>query len=127
MSTPTGSVSIAGPSNDTSAVGQRPNQGEDDLLPDLIMNGAEDIAKNLSMDTMVVGVAGRQRVCKIYVRSGTSKGGKTSQSYDPAKDMPNSPIPIIPTTEERQGRSGTLEFLVVGLVLAQEPRTISSR
>ena len=97
-----------------------------DLLPDLIMNGAADIAKNLSMDTMVVGVAGRQRVSKIYVRSGTSKGGKTRQSYDPVKDMPNSLMPIIPTTKERQGRSGTLEFLVVRLVLAQEPRKYST-
>jgi hypothetical protein len=28
-----------------------------------------------------------------------------SQSYDPANDLPTSPIPIIPTTAEREGRS----------------------
>ena len=78
------------------------------------------------MDKTVVRVAGRERSCKIYIRSGISKGGKTSQSYDPANDLPNPPIPIIPTTAEREGRAGTLEFLVVGLMSAQEPKKYST-
>jgi hypothetical protein len=79
-----------------------------------------------SCDHQVEQLMGRERSCKIYIRSGTSKGGKISQSYDPANDLPTSPIPIIPTTVEREGRSGTLEFLVVVLVLAQEPKKSST-
>jgi hypothetical protein len=124
MSTPTGSASLAGNLGDE--VGRRLNQEQDDLPADLVMNGSDDIAMNANLDKMVVGVSGRTRCCKIYVRLGSSKGGKTSQSYDTAKDLPKTSISLLPTNEEMEGRPETKQFLVVGIVLAEEPKRFST-
>ena len=53
-------------------------------------------------------------------------GTRWREVYDPANELPNPPIPNIPTTAEREGRPGILEFLVVGLVLGQEPKKYST-
>ena len=46
------------------------------------------------------------------------KGGKTVKKYNVALDVPEQPIPLLPTEAERVGRAGTQEYTVVGIVLA---------
>ena len=37
------------------------------------------------------------------------------------------PIPLLPTEEEHVGRAGTQEYLVVGIVLAENPNKYSTK
>lgn len=62
---------------------------------------------------------GRQRFQKIYVRK-SGAGGKTTALYKPEEDAPaaNNLVSILPTKEKIESRAETMEFLVVGLVLA---------
>ncbi|KAF4301218.1 hypothetical protein GTA08_BOTSDO07289 [Botryosphaeria dothidea] len=80
-----------------------------------------DMAQNESLDKMTVGVAGRMPFQKIYVRA--ANGKKSTTRYNPEEDAPSpeQTVSILPTTEEKVGRPNTMEFLVVGLVLASDP------
>ena len=106
-------------------LGQGPN--EDNLHVDVVMDGQKDIATSMTFEKIVVGFPGRNRFQRIYVRkSGTGTGGKTTTSYKPAEDAPTEPISILPTKEEIESRAGTMEFLVVGIVLAEDPGKYST-
>jgi hypothetical protein len=100
--------------------GQRPN--EDTTQLDIVTDGSKDVAISELLDKIIVGVPGRRRVEKIYVRT-SAGGGKTTLSYDPKTDAPadETPLSILATKEEIESRIGTMEFLVVGLVLAKDP------
>lgn len=85
-----------------------------------------DIAQNEFLDGIKVGVPGRMHFQKIYVR--TPHGKKSTTTYDPTVDAPkDETLSILPTTEEKQGRPETSQFLVVGLVLASEPSKYSTK
>ncbi len=106
--------------------GQRPN--EDVPHVDVVTDAQNDIAKTELLERITVGVAGRQRFQKIFVRkSGSGAGGKTNLSYKPADDAPDRPLSILPTREELESRAETIEFLVVGLVLAANPSQYSTK
>jgi len=106
--------------------GQRPN--EDVPHFDVVTDGQADIAKSQLLERIVVGVPGRQRFQKIYVRKSRA-GGKTTTSYQPKEDAPvaNNLVSILPTKEEIESRAETIEFLVVGLVLADNPFQYSTQ
>lgn len=72
------------------ATGQSPNEEF------LVMNAAKDIATSELLDRMVVGVLGRRRLQRIYIRTGPSEGGKTTIKYHPAEDSPDIPLSILP-------------------------------
>ena len=44
-----------------------------------------------------VEVIGRERAGKIYTRTGQHKGGATVKKYDVALNVPDQPIPLLPT------------------------------
>jgi hypothetical protein len=108
--------------------GQRPN--EDVPYVDVVTDAEHDIAKTELLDSITVGVPGRQRFQKIFIRkSGSGAGGKTTTQYKPAEDAPHADrtLSILPTKEEIESRAETLEFLVVGLVLAANPQQYSTK
>jgi hypothetical protein len=94
---------------------------------ELVQNPEADVAQNEYLDAIKVGVAGRFRFQKIYVR--TPNGKKSTAKYNPEDDAPPAgrTLSILPTTEEKEGRSDTTLFLVVGLVLASSPFQYSNR
>ena len=105
---------------------QRPS--EDVQHFGVVTDGQTDIAKSQLLEKIVVGVSGRQRFQKIYVRK-SGAGGKTTTSYKPADDAPaaNNIVSILPTKQEIESRAETIEFLVVGLVLAKNPLQYSTQ
>ncbi|KAK0125599.1 hypothetical protein ONS96_009434 [Cadophora gregata f. sp. sojae] len=125
MASTSTSPPIAAPSGEPESVGQRQTEDQDGPLR-VIVDGSNDIAKNISLDMIVVGITGRPICSKIYVRLGSSKAGKSSKSYDPKLDLATTEIPFIPTSAELEGRPQTKEFLVVGLVLAEDPKKYST-
>ena len=106
--------------------GQRPDK--DVTHVDIITDAGEDVAISELLEKITVGVPGRRRFQRIYVRKSSSRG-KTTASYNPKEDAPetNRTLSIIPTKEEVESRAETIEFLVVGLVLAQEPAKYSTK
>ncbi|KAF4629933.1 hypothetical protein G7Y89_g8208 [Cudoniella acicularis] len=105
--------------------GQRPN---DNTSFDVVLEGNKDIATSALLEKITVGVSGRHRFQKIWVRM-NEKGGKTTVSYDEKNDAPavDRTVSILPTKEEIESRAGTTEFLVVGIVLAEDPYKFSSQ
>jgi hypothetical protein len=121
----TADVLTADPST---VVGRRPNEEqEQDDKPQHVLNGLEDIAESIAGEKIVVGVTGRERAGKIYIRAGHHKGGKTVKKYNVELDVPEHPIPLLPTEEERVGRAGTQQYMVVGIVLAEDPTKYSTK
>ncbi|MCJ1435723.1 hypothetical protein MMC27_005098 [Xylographa pallens] len=124
-SVPTAAVGEPGRSG---TVGQRPKDSEPHA--GVVLDAENDIAKSELLERITVGVPGRQRFQKIFVRkSGSGAGGKTTIPYKAADDAPaeDRTLSIIPTTEEIESRAETLEFLVVGLVLAANPLQYSTK
>jgi hypothetical protein len=110
------------------STGQRPN--EDVPHVDIVTEPENDIAKSEVLEKITVGVAGRQRFQKIFVRqSGSSSGGQTTTTYEPKVDAPRPGriLSVLPTIEEIESRAGTLQFLVVGIVLAEDPKKYSTK
>lgn len=95
--------------------------------PDLVTDGDKDIAISPNLERIVVGVTGRQRFQKIFVRK-SSAGGKTTIMYNVDDNAPKagSLISILPTKAEVESRADTIEFLVVGIVLADFPAKYST-
>lgn len=95
---------------------------------DVIIDAQNDIATNEQRDKMVVGVPGRQRLQKFFVRKSPS-GGKTTTTYKPEVDSPadDKTISLIPTVPEIEGRPETIEFMSVGIVIAKEPGRFSTK
>lgn len=94
---------------------------------DFTQNPETDIAQNEFLDQLKVSAAGRVRFQKIFAR--TPGGKKTTVQYDAQNDAPPSDqtLSILPTTEEKEGRAQTTQFLVVGLVIAEEPLKYSTK
>jgi hypothetical protein len=94
---------------------------------DLVQDPGTDVAFNEFRDAIKVGVAGRARFQKIYVR--LLNGKKSKDSYNPEVDAPppDQTVSILPTTPENEGRPGTESFLIVGIVLALDPAKYSTR
>ncbi|EAT82057.2 hypothetical protein SNOG_10663 [Parastagonospora nodorum SN15] len=86
---------------------------------DLVQEPEKDVATTSHLEMMKVGVQGRCRFQKIYIR-GTKK---STTAYKPEADAPadDRTLSIIPTEEEKQGRPETTQYLVVGFVLAANP------
>lgn len=91
----------------------RQHQREDVQHFGIVTDGQADIAKSQLLERIIVGVAGRQRLQKIYVRK-SSAGGKTTASYKPLDDAPSADktVSILSTKEEIESRAETIEFLV---------------
>jgi hypothetical protein len=107
-------------------IGQRPN--EEFPHVNIVTDAQSDVAKTEQLDKIVVGVPGRKILQQIFVRkSGSGTGGKTSKTYNPEEDAPKKPLSILPTKEEIESRAETLEFLVVGIVLATNPLQYSTK
>jgi hypothetical protein len=122
------STEAAGGPGRSDTTGQRPN--DDVPHVDVVTDAELDIAKTELLERITVGVPGRQRFQKIFVRkSGSGAGGKTTMTYKPEDDAPaaDRTLSILPTTEEIESRAETLEFLVVGLVLAANPLQYSTK
>ncbi|CAG8955741.1 hypothetical protein HYFRA_00011007 [Hymenoscyphus fraxineus] len=98
---------------------ERPVPGQSPEYGGMVLDGSSDIATNVYGDTIVVGVTGRLKGSSIFIRTGQK--GNTTIRYNALTDAPTQPISLIPTTEEREGRSGTSAYLVVGVILAKEP------
>lgn len=113
------------------ATGHRPTDNHDILHLGVITEPSKDIAINENLDRLIVGVAGRQRLQRIFVRQVPSnKGsGKTTITYDETDDAPpdGRPLSILPTEQEIQSRAGTVEFLVVGIMLAKDTKKFSTK
>ncbi|RDL39909.1 Uncharacterized protein BP5553_04249 [Venustampulla echinocandica] len=105
---------------------RRPN--DDDLEAGIITDGQNDIAKNEHGDRITIGVSGRKRFQKIWARK-SKAGRKTTQQYQVQNDAPpaNQTLSILPTQEEIDSRAETIEYLVVGLVLADNPLKYSTK
>jgi hypothetical protein len=117
-------VGEAGRSNTS---GQRPNENVPHA--DIVMDVERDIAENALLERITVGVRRRQRFQKIYVPKSGLAGGKTATSYKPADDAPAAgrTLSILPTLAEIEGGPETIEFLVVGVVLAENPGKYSTK
>lgn len=105
----------------------------ENLVDDMALNSVRfvhdadtDIMKNEYLDEMRVGVAGRKMFQKIFISNAPSGKKYSTLKYDPTTDAPASPLSILPTAEETEGRPNTSEYLVVGLVLADDPRKFST-
>jgi len=94
---------------------------------EFVQDPETDIARNEYLDEIKVGILGRARFQKIYVRS--LNGKRSTTKYTPEEDAPSpeQALSILPTTEEKEGRPDTMQFLVVGLVLAAEPLKYSTK
>ncbi|KAF2799650.1 hypothetical protein K505DRAFT_230468 [Melanomma pulvis-pyrius CBS 109.77] len=102
--------------------------GEEDMdYDELVQDPEADIAHNEYLDGIRVSVAGRVRFQKIYVRA--LNGKKSTTTFNPEDDAPprDRTLSILPTTEEKEGRPNTTQFLVVGLVLASDPFKYSTK
>jgi hypothetical protein len=121
------STDAAGELERPDTTGQRPN--EDIPHVDVVTDAQHDVAKTELLEKIIVGVAGRQRFQKIFVRKSGGAGGKTTKTYKAEDDAPaaDRTLSILPTKEEIESRAETLEFLVVGLVLAQDPLKYSTK
>jgi hypothetical protein len=106
--------------------GQHPD--EDVLHANIVTHPENDIATSELLDKIIVGVQGRQWLQKIFIRK-SGGGGKTITQYNPEVDAPaaDRTVSILPTKEEIESRAETLEFLVVGLVLAVNIQRYSTK
>ena len=77
--------------------GQRLN--DDILRVDIVIDPQRDIAVSTLLDRIIVGIAGRARLQKIYVHSGTGKGNLVIP-YSPESNTPTTALSIHPTKEE---------------------------
>jgi hypothetical protein len=82
---------------------------------------SDDVAENVYLDKMEVGITNRPRNQCIFVTP--SENGKTRlDSYIPDTDYDtNTPISFIPTQEETEHKISLMKFVQVGFVLAEDP------
>lgn len=88
---------------------------------DIVYDGRQDIAKNDLLVRIRSGATGRKKFQIIHVRKGPKGKGWTTIKYEAANDQPGTPIPLLPTKAEEEGRPNTVPALVVGLALADDP------
>jgi hypothetical protein len=91
-----------------------------------IQHTEDDVAQNEFKEKIAVGVPGRRRFQKIWVRAPNNK--RSRRQYNPEDDAPwDQAMSMLPTAEETEKQQETLEFLVVGLVLADTPTAYSNK
>ena len=97
---------------------------QNDSVEALVQDPSQDIAKSQSLEQMVVGVPGRREFQKIYMRDNTS-----TLKYNPSIDAPpiDHPLSVTPSKEEVDGGPKLTPYLVVGLVLADEPSKYTTK
>ena len=97
---------------------------------DRVLDGSQDIATNKYGNKIIVGVTGRIKAQRIFVRPSSSGKVGCSIMYDGAKhSLPASLIgsPLLSTNEETTMSANTDCMAVVGFILADHPNKFSAR
>lgn len=91
-----------------------------------VLDAVNDIATNDSQERVKVNCVGHLRFQTIWLR-GNDQGEKTSTPHVPEDDaLSQSWTSILPSRAETEGRTHTLEFRMVGAVIADEPLKYST-
>ena len=86
-----------------------------DSVVDLVLDGSKDVARNCQLDEITIGLDGRKRCQRIYMYT---RGG----TYDEQKDGSATLQDLKATQIELTGLPKTEAYIVVGVVLAQDPK-----
>lgn len=100
---------------------------EIDSTTSKVVDSTQDVATDKDGNQMQITLTGRVTMQKIWVRTQSVTGhARTAIKYNPATDAPAlSTMSISPTEEEVGGPPHTHQYLVVGLVDAEEPDRFS--
>lgn len=92
-----------------------------DIKYEYVQEPEKDFVRNEHSDGFNVGAVGRAFFQRIHVMTPNDK--LMTQKDDPEEDAPpgHRTTSILPTSEELKGGHETTLFLVVGLILAEEP------